>query len=618
MVLRIGSNHASLQAQRRLGNTTEAIATSYERLGSGLRINRASDDPAGLAVSSALRANSRVFAQALRNINDGLSLLSVGEGALVELSSLTTRQLELAEQAANGSYSAVQRKALDEEAQALQQEFGRVVASTSLNGVKLLNGSLPEGVRIQVGYGTEESLIFGLGSSLMRLQSSGSFATRVSYSANANNTSLAAADFNGDGKLDLATGDNAGWVVNVHLGNGDGSFLAKAATVVGGSAEVVSHDMNRDGFADLTLSTSSGEIRFLRGLGNGTFAPAVVFQNGTQTTDLNTLDANGDGITDLVTVNDGDNTASILLGNGDGSYKARYSFATGNDPRYVGVADFNSDGSADLIVSDLFEKTISMYLGNGDGTYRARVTSPTYNFAGEVRTGDFNGDGKTDLANSVVYAGGIIETRLGNGDGSFKASTTYSTGVDCNELVYTDLTGDGIADLAAATENSVLIMAGNGDGTFKAAKTFAAPAGNHTLMVADLNADGVSDLVAGNFTTPEFGVYLGVGTATSTATPIDLKTQSSARGALETLKGTRERITAELGAIGAAQSRLLVAANNVRTMREYSLSAASRITDADMAAESANLVQAQIRRETGAAILAQANQSPALALSLLN
>ena len=105
MAVRIGSNIASLNAQGRLNQATDALSSTYERLSSGMRINKASDDPAGLAVSSSLNVDSRVYSQGIRNINDGLSLLNVAEGALFELSSITTRQQELAEQSANGVYS---------------------------------------------------------------------------------------------------------------------------------------------------------------------------------------------------------------------------------------------------------------------------------------------------------------------------------------------------------------------------------------------------------------------------------------------------------------------------------------------------------------------------------
>ncbi len=183
MSLRNGKNIASIGAQRRLNQATDDLSSSYERLGSGLRINSASDDAAGLSVSSSLQADSRVYAQGIKNINDGISLLNVAQGALSQLSDIATRQEELAEQAANGVYSLTQRKALDKEANALKDEWNRIVDSTSFNGTKLFDGSLSGGLSIQSGYGTDGGVEFAIGQKLSRTVGTGSFSPFSSYSA---------------------------------------------------------------------------------------------------------------------------------------------------------------------------------------------------------------------------------------------------------------------------------------------------------------------------------------------------------------------------------------------------------------------------------------------------
>lgn len=148
MPLTIGINISALNAQRRLGEATDALADTYTRLSSGLRINKASDDAAGLAIAADLNNRSRVYTQGIRNGNDGLSLLSIADSAIESLSSVVTRIRELANQSANGAYSNEQRQALDAEAQALRAEYFRIANSTSFNGTKLLNGSLGDGLRL--------------------------------------------------------------------------------------------------------------------------------------------------------------------------------------------------------------------------------------------------------------------------------------------------------------------------------------------------------------------------------------------------------------------------------------------------------------------------------------
>src|SRR4051812_31159725 len=117
--IRLLTNTASLNAQRQLTKSTASLSRSFERLSSGLRINRPSDDAAGLAISAGLDIDARVFTQGVRNVNDGISLLNIAEGALDELSNVVLRLRELATQSANGALASQQRSALDQEAQDL-------------------------------------------------------------------------------------------------------------------------------------------------------------------------------------------------------------------------------------------------------------------------------------------------------------------------------------------------------------------------------------------------------------------------------------------------------------------------------------------------------------------
>jgi flagellin len=153
MGLRINTNIASINAQRNLSQSTEALSRSLERLSSGLRITRASDDAAGLAISERLRAEVRAFEQAQRNALDGISLLQVAEGALGEVSGILTRLRELSIQSANGTLGAGERATINQEATDLVAEIDRVAAVTEFNGTLLLDGTAPT-VDFQVGTGS--------------------------------------------------------------------------------------------------------------------------------------------------------------------------------------------------------------------------------------------------------------------------------------------------------------------------------------------------------------------------------------------------------------------------------------------------------------------------------
>jgi flagellin len=148
MAVRIFNNIPSITAQRILGVNNNRLALSVERISSGIRINRAADDAAGLAISVGLRSDIRALRQAVRNAGDGISLLNVTEGALNEQSGILIRLRELASQAATGTVGSTERQTIQLEFTALRSELDRITATTEFNGAKLINGNLASGVAI--------------------------------------------------------------------------------------------------------------------------------------------------------------------------------------------------------------------------------------------------------------------------------------------------------------------------------------------------------------------------------------------------------------------------------------------------------------------------------------
>ncbi len=157
MGITVNTNLASIRAQRDLSQVTDRLAGNFARLSSGLRIASASDDAAGLAISERMRSRITSMNAAVRNANDGISLVQTGEGALNEVSNQLVRLRELAVQSANGTLSAEDRTTLDNEFQTLVQEIDRISDTTEFNGVTLLNGSTTS-VDIQVGIGVNASV----------------------------------------------------------------------------------------------------------------------------------------------------------------------------------------------------------------------------------------------------------------------------------------------------------------------------------------------------------------------------------------------------------------------------------------------------------------------------
>jgi flagellin len=605
----IGSNIAARRALRQLDQATGAVTRVSERLSSGQRINRASDDAAGLAIVTGLQSNARVFAQGIRNLNDGISAVSIADSALGNLSGVATRILELSQQSANGTFSRLQRLSLDDEADELVSEFNRVLQTTRFNGLNLLNRDLAE-LRIQAGFGVDGSIGFSLNRSLSRAVGTGSFSE--TSLAGGNNGLSAAGDFDGDGIQDLMVVLGTSDGLRFLKGNGDGTFQAAATQVVVGArsstGEMRTADLDGDGQLDLIFSGSTGGgVAIAWGRGGGLFDASVTNIGSGVRSKVDIGDLDGDGDLDLVGVNTGGST--IGINNGGRSFTASNPGGLGSD---VNLADLNGDGRSEIVVGSL---------GVGSGariyTYAAeglvlRQTLSSSN-SGQVAVGDFDGDGQIDIVESE---GTTVRSFRNQGGFSFQQVSTVTSSFTPAGLELIDLDGDGRLDLWLRSTNQFSVSTGNGDGSFSAALVTSSLAiGNRDESFLDANGDGVLDaiIVGSNGVNQQ----LQSTALTTTIAEVNLTTAANAREAITTMTELIARLARERGELGASQSRFEVALNVLASTRENSLAASSRISDADVAGESSNLVRQQILQQIGASVLAQANQLPSLALALL-
>jgi flagellin len=189
MPISINSNLSAARTQRILGGTSENLNKVFEKLSSGQRINRASDDAAGLAIASSLKTNARIASVAMRNAQDGISTVVVADGALASMSNILGRLAELSTQAANGSYSITQRSALQAEFEVLGSELERIAVTTEFNGVNLLSGS--QQITFQIGFnGASTSQIVldqNGGATLQRLGLAATGTSALTYSLSGEN-----------------------------------------------------------------------------------------------------------------------------------------------------------------------------------------------------------------------------------------------------------------------------------------------------------------------------------------------------------------------------------------------------------------------------------------------
>ena len=446
--------------------------------------------------------------------------------------------------------------------------------------------------------------------------------------------SLAVADFNGDGIADLAVVNlfgNTGGTVKILLGNGDGTFAPMPALIPGSlPLAIATADFNGDGKPDLAVTNSSdGTLSIFLGKGDGTFTTVTPLTAGGQPNFVAAGDFNGDGRADLLVSNTTNGRVSVLLATtpsatsinltvtpkssrfgqtvsltagvipsnapgsvefldgakvlgaapinvsgqaqiltallsaGAHSLSARFPGVPGawqpsqsnTVPALVNTvpgstfitksplnasstayslveADFNGDGKLDLVAS---EATGNYFLaGNGDGTFQAGIAIAGGSTLLPCAAGDFNGDGKLDLA-AVSPGSNSVSILLGNGDGSFTLSTSTGAGSMPVRVAVADLNGDGRADLVVSNQgvSSVTILLGNGDGTFTGAPTLSTPVVAGDLVIGDFNGDGSPDIaVALGTGSPgnQVGIFLGNGNGSFA--PIALQTAGQGVAAL--------------------------------------------------------------------------------------
>ena len=359
------------------------------------------------------------------------------------------------------------------------------------------------------------------------------FETRAVRPVNPNPDSIAVADFNRDGKLDIAeVGVLGSQRVAVYLGNGDGTFQSARGYPVGQYPNSIAvADFNQDGKWDLVVANSgSNTVSILLGNGDGTFQPAMSFATPPDPLFVGVGDFNNDGKPDLITVNISNNSGrcncvAVLLGNGDGTFQIPAIITPVSlAPEAVGIGHFNGGKNLDLAVTQEFSTTsqIQILLGNGDGTFRLGQSYPVGPSPVSVAVADFNGDHKLDLA--VAENGGIgVGVFLGNGDGTFQQRVDYRTNFP-SWVVAAEMDGRGIKDLVVANldfSSGFSVLMGNGDGTFQAATYFPDGGLVRTVAVGDFNGDHQPDVVVSDDHAGQIITVLNTGVVTfSPTTPL--------------------------------------------------------------------------------------------------
>jgi hypothetical protein len=343
------------------------------------------------------------------------------------------------------------------------------------------------------------------------------FAKAAVVSVGTGPVGIVVADFNRDGKLDVAVGNGSNAAVSIALATSDETFdpavrySTNNVNLDANPESLVAADFNMDGIPDLAVPNEYGGPVFylsvLLGNSDGSFQTQTLFSSGICPVAIAAADFNGDGKTDLVTANFDGKSVSILLGNGDGTFSPGVDYPVGSDAHSIATGDFNNDGKLDVLVAVKGSNTVLLLLGNGDGTFSTGNSLTTGPSPKSIAVADLNGNGKLDavVANSGYNT---VSVFLGHGDGAFASAVNYPVGAlgaaYPNAIALADMDGDGRLDIIAANGGTLSILRGLGNGTFSPPINIDSINDATSVAVADFNGDGRPDLVVTNSSTGTF------------------------------------------------------------------------------------------------------------------
>jgi flagellin len=585
MPLVVNSNIASLNAQRQLLQSGQDLDKASERLASGKRINTAADDAAGLAISNRQTSQIRGLDQAIRNANDGISLIQTAEGALDETTNILQRMRELSIQSANGIYSDTDRATLDAEVQQLKAEIDRIAETTSFNGQNILDGSLGN-LDLQVGSESNQTIGLSIqGFSSSSLGGSGGDIVGEAATGVAALSAFTAAD-----------ADTTLYVNDVAL-----SSLADAAAGSTLNEKINTINADLDGKGAEASALVSYEFN---GVGDGQLVA------GTDTFVLTVLD--GDNNTTTYTITDTKNMDEL-------------------------ASKINSDTAVSATITEsgrlaLSQEGVVSVTATATGTTLAAVVGADGNEVDEFRMvfNDTSTDGsgvKIEAADDTAATATAITNLQALGldatddQGNLQGDTVATGALNEGDLIINGVeVGAVTAGTAVAGQATNLIEAIN---KISSETGVVAYAGEQTSGIALASVSGDLSIKYGdNITNANAFARTGLqerndAVGAGSVSGISIATAAGAQRAVDVIDTALEQINSTRADLGAVNNRLDFTVSNLGNVSENTSAARSRVMDADFASETAQLSRAQVLQQASQAMLAQANARPQQVLSLL-
>jgi flagellin len=588
----INTNISSMQAQSSVRTSGLNLSTAMERLSSGIRINSAKDDAAGLAISTRMTASIRGISAAIRNANDGISLTQTAEGSLNQISDNLQRIRELAVQAANTGNNASDRAAMNNEATQLIAEIDRVASNTTYNGIALLDGSFQsQNLQVGAGNGSNDRIAISIDSaksSALGVGATSSYETTL-YGAEVGTAALA------DGALAI-NGYTVGAAVSdgVSYTGDDSSAIAVAAAInaISGSTGVYATAAATNTTITLAGNAATGQATAIAAGDvkiNGVSIGAIATQS--------TATLRGAAVATAINAIKGDTGVTAVATNGV------VALTSTSGKLVIDTGTTGTSANTGLASTVVANGSLTTYGGTAVTTLTAitdghvKINGVSIGAIGAAATDAERGGQMAAAINAISSQTGVtagFETTDGKvfltaADGRNITVTTGSTGAPA-------ATGlDTAASSTDTTRSVVTLTSASEDG----------------ITISDI--DGAADTAS--------GLTVGYAVATETAgagvSSLDLTTATGAQDALTTLDSAINTITDSRAAMGAYQNRLTASIANLETTSMNLSASRSRILDTDYAKETTNLAKSQIIQQAATAMLAQANQSGQSVLALL-
>ncbi|CAF4606681.1 unnamed protein product [Rotaria socialis] len=354
------------------------------------------------------------------------------------------------------------------------------------------------------------------------------FSTLYSYSTGIDSgpKSIAAGDFNSDGRIDIVVGNYGTSSISIFLGNEKESFITQMNYSTGYQswpACITVGDFNGDNQLDFAVSNHNlNDVGIFLGYGNGSFAPITTYSTGHGSSPrfLDTGDFNNDGKLDIAVANYGTNNIVVLFGYGDGTFLLGIAYRTGigSSPCGLAIGDFNKDSILDIAVANYKSNDISIFLANGTDLY-AGVTSHSMGDGAHpisIAIDDLNNDGLADIA-VANYGTDNVGILLGSGHRNFDSVIPYSTGIGSGpySLSIADFNNDYRLDIVVANSktNTIAILTNIGNGMFVTNMLYSTGSGSqpYAVVTNDFNNDGISDIAVANAGTNNIVLFYGYG-----------------------------------------------------------------------------------------------------------